>query len=405
MQRIYFHLALTALLCLSYSGLAVGQQNSSSAPHHSGIEGVVTGKAQKEHAQQSVAKGEITGVVKVRVKDIARVRWGSEVHTFGYGIVVGLDGTGDSRQVAFTVQSIANMLKRFGIAIEPQRLQLRNVAAVMVTAVMPPFAKVGDRVDAVVSAIGDARSLQGGVLLQTPLQAADGDVYAIAQGPVSIGGFNVQAAGARVQRNHPTVGRVVNGAIVVKQIGSSVDDPIQLQLLFPDIANAQHIAEAINKRFGERIALVVNPKSVVVTIPSQFKSDVPSFVATLEQLEVVPDMSAKVVVNERTGTIVIGGNVRILPVVISHGALQIEVMPEVIISQPPPLSPGAAVIVPQAQIRAKEQIGKVAVLKPGDTVEDLVRALNALRLTPRDIIAILQALKDAGALLAELEVQ
>lgn len=345
---------------------------------------------------------------QVRLKDIATLHWGVEVPLVGYGLVVGLDGTGDSRQVAFTVQSIANMLRRFGINVDPTRLQLRNVAAVMVTATLPPFAKPGDRLDVLVSAIGDARSLHGGVLLQTPLQAADGEVYAIAQGPISIGGFNVQAGGTAVQKNHPTTGRIVNGASVVRSL-SSLDNvstgDLEVRLIAPDATNATKIAQAVNERFGKTIAEAVSPGAIRVKVPEEFAGKVLEFVAQLEQVSLQPDMRAKVVINERTGTIVMGGNVRILPVVVAHGALRVEIKPEVAVVQPPPFSQGATVVVPTTQIKAEEQKAQVAILQSGATVQDLVQALQALRVTPRDLIAILQALKQSGALLADVEVQ
>jgi flagellar P-ring protein precursor FlgI len=298
--------------------------------------------------------------MEVRLKDIATVHWGVEVPLVGYGLVVGLDGTGDSRQVAFTVQSIANMLRRFGINVDPTRLQLRNVAAVMVTATLPPFAKVGDRLDVLVSAIGDARSLHGGVLLQTPLQAADNEVYAIAQGPISIGGFNVQAGGAGVQKNHPTTGRIVNGATVVRTFapeGVAYASELEIRLIAPDATNAAKIAQALNERFGKVIAEAISPAAVRVKVPEEFANKIPDFVAQVEQTPVQPDMRAKVVINERTGTVVMGGNVRILPVVVAHGSLRVEIQPEVTIAQPPPFLTGATVVVPTARIKAEEQKG------------------------------------------------
>lgn len=345
---------------------------------------------------------------QVRLKDIATLHWGTEVPLVGYGLVVGLDGTGDSRQVAFTVQSIANMLRRFGINVDPTRLQLRNVAAVMVTATLPPFAKLGDRLDVLVSAIGDARSLHGGVLLQTPLQAADGEVYAIAQGPISIGGFNIQAGGTAVQKNHPTTGRIVNGASLVRPL-SNLDNvftgDLEVRLVAPDATNAAKIAQAINEKFGKTLAEAISPGAIRVKVPEEFTGKVLEFVAQLEQVSLQPDMRAKVIINERTGTVVMGGNVKILPVVVAHGALRVEIKPEVTVVQPPPLSQGVTVVVPTTQIKAEEQRAQVAILQSGATVQDLVQALQALRVTPRDLIAILQALKQSGALLADVEVQ
>lgn len=346
--------------------------------------------------------------IEVQLKDIATIYWGAEMPLFGYGLVVGLEGTGDSRQVSFTIQSISNMLRRFGVNVDPSRLQLRNVAAVMVMATLPPFAKVGDRLDVLVSAIGDARSLQGGVLLQTPLQGADGEVYALAQGPISIGGFNVQAGGTTAQKNHPTTGRIVNGATVVRALapnGNIYAGELEIRLIAPSATNAAKIAQALNERFGKPVAEAVSPAAVRVKVPEEFAGKIPDFVAQVEQTPVQPDMKAKVVINERTGTVVMGGNVRILPVVVAHGSLRVEIQPEVAVVQPPPLSPGATVIVPTARIKAEEQKAQVAVLQAGATVQDLVQALQALKVTPRDLIAILQALKQSGALLADVEVQ
>ena len=395
-----------AMLVMVLMNLAQGQtQPSGGSPSQ-----VVGTEPTSQKAQTPVSPSLVprpSPPIEVRLKDIATVHWGVEVPLVGYGLVVGLDGTGDSRQVAFTVQSIANMLRRFGINVDPTRLQLRNVAAVMVTATLPPFAKVGDRLDVLVSAIGDARSLHGGVLLQTPLQAADGEVYAVAQGPISIGGFNVQAGGAAVQKNHPTTGRIVNGAAVLRPLtnGSVFVGELELRLIAPDATNAAKIAQALNERFGKLVAEAVSPAAVRVRVPDEFAGKVPDFVAQLEQTPLQPDMRAKVVINERTGTVVMGGNVRILPVVVAHGSLRVEIQPEVTIAQPPPFSPGATVVVPTARIKAEEQRAQVAILQSGATVQDLVQALQALKVTPRDLIAILQALKQSGALLADVEVQ
>ncbi|MFA0743198.1 MAG: hypothetical protein DFNUSKGM_003332 [Candidatus Fervidibacter sacchari] len=396
-----------AMLAMVLMSLAQGQTQPSSGSSSQ----VVSTQPTSPKTQTSAPSSPVlrpSSPIEVRLKDIATIHWGTEVPLVGYGLVVGLDGTGDSRQVAFTVQSIANMLRRFGINVDPSRLQLRNVAAVMVTATLPPFAKVGDRLDVLVSAIGDARSLHGGVLLQTPLQAADNEVYAIAQGPISIGGFNVQAGGAGVQKNHPTTGRIVNGATVVRTFapeGIAYASELEIRLIAPDATNAAKIAQALNERFGKAIAEAISPAAVRVKVPEEFASKIPNFVAQVEQTPVQPDMRAKVVINERTGTVVMGGNVRILPVVVAHGSLRVEIQPEVTIAQPPPFSPGATVVVPTARIKAEEQKAQVAILQSGATVQDLVQALQALRVTPRDLIAILQALKQSGALLADVEVQ
>jgi len=345
---------------------------------------------------------------EVRIKDIARVAGVRSNQLFGYGLVVGLAGTGDSTGAFFTVQSVANMLARLGVVVPAARLRVRNVAAVMATAELGPFAREGDRLDVTLSSLGDARSLVGGVLLQTPLQAANGNVYAVAQGPVAVGGAGEQAGGSRSQINHLTVGRVPGGAIVERAVQASVaeDHAVSIVLLQPDFSTASRVAEAINRALGgASVAVAVDAARVDVRLPADYPGGVTAFVSRVESLTVRPDVAARVVVNERTGTVVIGGAVRILPVVIAHGNLRIEVRSEPQVSQPPPFSPGQTQVVPRAEVRVTPEPGALVPIPGTNSVQDLARALNALGVTPRDLIAILQALKAAGALQGELVVQ
>ncbi len=346
-------------------------------------------------------------VPQVRIKDIARVSGVRANQLFGYGLVVGLAGTGDSSGAFFTVQSVANMLARLGVTVPAARLRVRNVAAVMATAELGPFAREGDRVDVTLSSLGDARSLVGGVLLQTPLQGADGKVYAVAQGPVVVGGAGEQAGGSQAQINHLTVGRVPGGALVERAVlsGAGETSVVSLVLLQPDYSTATRVAEAVNRALGGSPATAVDAARVDVAVPPDYPGGLAAFVARVESVAVQPDAPARVVVNERTGTVVIGGAVRILPVVIAHGNLRIEVRSEPQVSQPPPFSPGQTRVVPRTQVTVTQEPGALVPVPGTNSVQDLARALNALGVSPRDLVAILQALKAAGALQGELVVQ
>jgi len=343
----------------------------------------------------------------VRVKDIAHIAGARTNQLMGYGLAVGLDGTGDSKQAIFTPQSVANMLLEYGINVPAGLIRVKNVAAVMVSTELPPFAKPGDRIDVTVSSIGDASSLQGGTLLQTPLLGADSKVYAVAQGPISIGGFVAQAGGTQVQKNHQTVGRVPGGALVENIVPATLDRDgvVSISLSDADFATASRIASAVNADLGQALASAPDGGTVLVRIPQERAADLVGFIADIGQVRVRPDTVAKVIINERTGTVIIGGNVTISPVAVSHGGLTVEITQELLVSQPPPLAPktGKTEIVPQNQVQAREEPGA---LRPvaGRTVQELVRSLNAIKVTPRDIIAILQAIKQAGALQAELEI-
>ncbi|GAB6064575.1 flagellar basal body P-ring protein FlgI [Deferrisoma palaeochoriense] len=342
----------------------------------------------------------------VRVKDIARVDGVRKNQLIGYGLVVGLNGTGDKSGVAFTTQSTANLLERLGVAVTPDDIKLKNVAAVIVTAELPPFARAGQRIDVTVSSVGDASSLQGGTLLLTPLRAPNGDVYAVAQGPLSIGGFGAGAAGGGVQQNHPTVGRIPGGALLERDaplpdLGRGYVD---LVLREPDFTTAARLAGAVGTAFGPGTAQALDAGRVRVVVPEGEAADPVGFLARLEAVTVEPDAVARVVVDERTGTVVLGQDVRVRPVALSHGNLTVQITPYLEVSQPEALSAGQTVARERAQVTVTEEEAKVLLLEPGETLASLVQALNALGVSPRDLVAIFQALKAAGALQAELEI-
>ena len=340
-----------------------------------------------------------------RLKDLVSVEGVRENQLIGYGLVVGLKGTGDKQQVLFSAQSLTNMLERMGISVSPTLLQVKNTAAVMVTATLPAFAQPGLRIDITAAAVGDCSNLQGGILVLTSLRGADGQVYAVAQGPVVTGGFVAGRGGANQTVNHPTVGRTPEGAIVERPAPSvTPHGVVRLQLRRSDFTTSARIATAVNRKFADS-SRTENPGLVSVTIPSGFTARPTEFVAELENLTVESDRPARVIVNERTGTIVLGKDVRIAPVAILHGNLNVEIQTTYAISQPGPLSPqGATEVVPQTNVTAREEKARNVVLKQGATVEELVRALAAIGSTPRDVIAILQNLRSAGALEAEIEV-
>jgi flagellar P-ring protein FlgI len=345
-----------------------------------------------------------------RIKDIAYVNGVRGEQLIGYGLVVGLNGTGDTQRSTFTLQSVASMLKRFGITVPQTDLRLRNVAAVMVTSTVPGFSKEGGVVDVIASSMGDATSLQGGTLLMTPLSAADGTVYALAQGPVSVGGMSVRAGGNEVRRNHTAAGRVPGGAILEKAVNTSIgsDSSLVVVLLQADFTTAVRVSEAVNTKFGNKIARAVDGATVRISVPQDYRSGgtntLVEFISAVELLETIPDVMAKVVINERTGTIVIGGNVAILPVAISHGGLNIEIQSTPVISQPNPFSQGQTIVTQLVTVGASEDSSAVVALPESATVQDVAKALNSLRVAPRDIIAIFQALKEAGALKASLTI-
>lgn len=342
----------------------------------------------------------------VRIKDIARLEGVRDNQLLGIGLVIGLNGTGDGPGSQAMVQMLANMLARYNISVDPDAIRSRNVAVVTVTTDLPAFARAGDRIDVTVSSLGDARSLQGGYLLLTPLQAPNGEVYAVAQGPVSVGGLTTRLAGSSVQQNHTVVGRVANGAIVERNAPGliAVDGKFNLVLNQPDFTTATRVAQAINAAFLPTTARALDNAAVEVTIPDVFLANPVEFVALVEELTITPDQAARVVINERTGTIVIGHNVRIATVAVSHGNLSVRITATAEVSQPPSFSEGTTVVVRETAIDVSEGEGRLMVLPSGISVQDLVDALNAIGATPRDIISILQAIKAAGALYGELEV-
>ncbi|HYW44174.1 MAG TPA: flagellar basal body P-ring protein FlgI [Bryobacteraceae bacterium] len=344
----------------------------------------------------------------VRLKDLVSIEGVRENQLLGYGLVVGLKGTGDKQQVLFSAQSLTNMLERMGISVSPTLLQVKNTAAVMVTATLPPFAQPGMRIDTTSAAVGDSSNLQGGILVLTSLRGADGQVYAVAQGPVVTGGFASGRGGATQSVNHPTVGRSPSGAIVERAAPTvTPHGVVRLQLRQSDFTTSARIAEVVNRKFANAspAARTENAGLVSVTIPPEYASRPTEFIAEIENLTVESDRPARVIINERTGTIVLGKDVHISPVAIMHGNLNVEIQTTFAVSQPAPLSPqGATEVVPQTTVSAKEEKARNVVLKQGATVEELVRALAAIGSTPRDVIAILQNLRSAGALEAELEV-
>jgi flagellar P-ring protein FlgI len=342
-----------------------------------------------------------------RLKDLVDIEGVRDNQLIGYGLVVGLAGTGDKQQTVFTNQSLTNMLERMGVIVSPTAIQVKNTAAAMVTATLPAFAQPGLHIDITVASTGDASNLRGGILLLTSLRGADGQVYAVAQGPVVTGGFVAGRGGAQTTVNHPTVGRSPNGATVERPAPSvAPKNLVRLQLRQSDFTTSARIVDAVNKKFSAASpsAHAENSGLVTVPVPPEFSARTMEFMSQLENLVVEADSAARVVVNERTGTIVLGKEVRISPVAILHGNLSVEVQTVQMVSQPNPLSAGTTEVVPQTTVSAKEEKARTVVLKQGATVEELVRALSAIGSTPRDIIAILQSLRSAGALEAELEV-
>jgi flagellar P-ring protein precursor FlgI len=344
-------------------------------------------------------------VFAARLKDLMEVEGVRGNYLVGYGVVVGLKGTGDGDQTKFTVQSVVNMLEKFGVRVPKEQVKLKNAAAVMVTAYLPPNVKLGQRIDVQVSAIGDAKSLQGGTLLLTPLIGPDGQVYAVAQGPVSIGGFAAGGAGAQVAVNHPTVGRVPNGAIVEREVPAgdlNSLEKITLSLRTEDFTTVQRVAEALNQYLRGNYAKAVDIKTIELEVPKNYRGRVVPLLAEIGNLEVRPDIPARVVIDERTGTVVIGENVRISKVAVAHGNLSVEVRETPQVVQPFPFGQGETVVVPRTEVKAKEEKARIVVLEEGATLGELVRALNAVGATARELIAVLQSIKEAGALHAEL---
>ncbi|MGE5354416.1 MAG: flagellar basal body P-ring protein FlgI [Acidobacteriota bacterium] len=340
-----------------------------------------------------------------RIKDIAYFKGTGSEQILGYGLVVGLPGSGDTYRSSFTIQSVSSMLKRFGITVPQTDMKTRNVAAVMVTAKLNSSLKEKAEFDVTVASMGDATSLQGGVLLMTPLSALDGNVYAFAQGPISVGGYDISTpSGGRVSKNHTLTGRIPRGGILERAVSmnNSAGQTVSIMLRDPDFTTSNNIATAINGKLGNEIAKSLDAAEITVKVPQDKQSNMAQFLAELESIPVQSDVTAKVVLNERTGTVVAGSNVKILPVTISHGNLSINIRSYPVVSQPGSFSNGSTIFFNNLVPTQQEDSSKAVALSGAATVQEVAAALNSLKVAPRDIIAIFQALKEAGALVAEL---
>jgi flagellar P-ring protein precursor FlgI len=345
----------------------------------------------------------------VRVKDVAEIEGVRGNQLTGYGIVVGLNRTGDRvQQNLYARQTLQNLLQSMGITTSADTLRPENLATVLLTATLPPFARPGSRIDVTVSSIADARSLQGGTLVLAPLKGVDGQVYALAQGPLSIGGISAGGQGNSVEINHPTVGRIPNGATIERSVATDFTANGQLTLILrqEDFTTASRLGRVVNERFGPGTAQALDGRNVAVTLPARYVNDRVGFIADLETLRLKTDHIAKVIINERTGTIVMGREVRLSSVVISQGGVTVRIGTEFDISQPNPLSRnGDTIVVPRTSVEVTERKPATVGLPDGATVEEVVRGLRAVGVSARDIISILQAIKSAGALAADLELQ
>jgi flagellar P-ring protein precursor FlgI len=351
----------------------------------------------------------------VRIKDVANISGLEDIQLLGYGLVVGLDGTGDKSQTVFTTQTVINMLKNMGISLPEQHLRLRNVAAVMATSTLAPFKRKGTKFDITVSSLGDATSLEGGTLILTPLQGPDGNVYASAQGPLATGGYDVRDRGLiRIKKNHVVVGRIPDGAIVQREFSFNLlnGKDLSLSLTNPDFTSALSMVQSINAEFkrnpGTPLAKAVDAATVALDFGLLSKDSIYRFMGIVEFISKIENLSftvssqAKVVVNERTGTIVAGGQVRISQVAVSHGGIKVEIINQPEVVQPQPFTLGKTETIPNPQAVVEEKSADMVVLNGTTTVSDLSQALNSLGVAPRDVIAILQAIKEAGALQAQL---
>ncbi len=345
-------------------------------------------------------------VQSVRLKDLVSIEGVRTNQLVGYGLVVGLNGTGDKQQTLFSAQSLTNLLERMGVSVSPTAITIKNTAAVLITATLPPFAQPGTTLDVDVAAIGDAANLQGGILVLTTLRGINGQVYATVQGPVVTGGFVAGKSANTQMVNHPTVGRIPNGASVEKTAPSTaIGSVVRLQLRNADFTTSARIAEAVNRHFGPGgIAHAENSGLVSVNLPTRFSGQPTEFISELEGLTVEPDRAAKVVINERTGTVILGNGVKIAPVAIMHGNLTVAIETSLVPLPNGPYSSAPGTAVPETTVTAKEEKSRNLVLKEGATVEELVKALASIGSTTRDVIAILESLRAAGALDADLEV-
>jgi flagellar P-ring protein precursor FlgI len=341
----------------------------------------------------------------VRIKDIATFSGVRDNQLIGYGLVVGLSGTGDKRDSAFTMRSMVNMLEKMGVQVDMRQMRPRNVAAVMVTARMPVSAKPGSRLDVTVSSLGDSTSLVGGVLIQTPLKGIDGKVYSLAQGALAVGGFSVTGNQAQASKNVTTVAMIPGGAIVERSVPFDFNsqESLTLSMNSPDFTTTNQVVERINRALGGTFARSLDVGTVALDIPPDFRGNIVPLMASLENIEITPDNAAKVVVDEKTGTIILGREVRISRVAVAHGSLQVMVRENQDVSQPGPFSGGTTVVTPSTDLAAREEQRNLNILE-GATLQELVDALNSVGATPRDLISILRSMKAAGALHAHLEV-
>ncbi|MDR2503787.1 MAG: flagellar basal body P-ring protein FlgI [Deltaproteobacteria bacterium] len=341
----------------------------------------------------------------VRIKDIASFGGVRDNQLVGYGLVVGLQGTGDKKESTFTMRSMVSMLEKMGISVDPKQMKPKNVAAVMVTARMPASAKPGSRMDVTVSSLGDASSLLGGVLLHTQLKGIDGKTYALAQGPLILGGFNAQGGQANAMKNITTVGLMPGGATVERSVPFDFNkqDSLMLNMQVQDFSTTQQVASSLNNALGGSFARALDISTVELTVPGDFRGNLVPLMASIENIEITPDMAAKVVVDEKTGTIVLGQAVRISRVAVSHGNLEVTVREGFDVSQPGPFSGGSTAVTPNTNIDQNEEVRRLNIME-GATLQELVDGLNAVGATPRDVISILRTIKAAGALHAALEV-
>jgi flagellar P-ring protein FlgI len=357
-------------------------------------------------AIMAIVAGAVPAGAGSRIKDLVNIEGVRENQLIGYGLVVGLNRTGDFlNNIPFTKQSLQAMLERLGVNIRGQTINTGNVAAVMVTANLPAFGTQGTPIDVTVSALGDAKSLQGGTLLVTPLLGADGNVYAVAQGSIAISGFQAEGEAAKIVRGVPTVGRITNGAIIEREIEFQLNrlNTVKLALRNPDFTTAKRIAAAINDFIGAPTAEPLDPSTVEIGIPHKYQGNVIALLTEIEQLQVVPDLGARIIIDERSGVIVMGREVRVSTVAVAQGNLTVTISETPQVSQPPPMSRGQTRVVPRTRVGVQEDGKKLAMVSEGVSLQQVVDGLNALGIGPRDLIAILQAIKAAGAIQADIE--
>jgi flagellar P-ring protein FlgI len=349
-----------------------------------------------------------TCVSGARIKDIASFKGVRSNQLVGYGLVIGLNGTGDGQSTQFTTQSLVNMMERLGIHTQSESIKVSNVAGVIVTASLPPFSKKGTTLDVLVSSIGDAKSLQGGTLVMTPLKGADSNIYAIAQGALLVGGFaSSGSAGGGVSKNHPTVARIPGGALIEREIAFDFNTlaDITIALDRPDFTTALRMSDAINSTLGTVNAIPVDAGTVRINIPETYEGNHVTLVSSLEQIEIQADIKARIVLSERTGTVIMGEKAMISPVAIAHGNLSVEIKEKKDVSQPAPFSEGETVTTPDTQVNVSEEKNKLLMVSPENAdLGSVVKALNAIGVSPRDLITVFQAIKASGALQAELEI-